>query len=263
MDMASFIVRGLAAALSLASVPVSSGCALRFQGELGGDPVPPFASGAFTLFDQGAGRATLGAIALPGDSCQDGADLLRIMRRQAEATTQERFEESAEELAAWYGAHLPRDSWMITVNVFTSEAAFVDGASVDLDDVDTDTRLSLSACRSDQDDPEADDGFFNPDVDCFIASDGQVELSLDDATFGLRSDEAVEFRENGQPDGELLFEMAFSACPAMDDDFARLQGGGGVRPPIIGEGEGEGEGECFDDCFVDENGVERCEVFCR
>ena len=256
--------RGLVASLAFALAPVvgSAGCALRFQGELGGDPLPPFPTGAFTLLDQGAGRASVGAIALPGDSCQDGADLLRIMRRQAEATTQERFEDTAEELADWYGAHLPRDSWMITVNITTEGAAFLDGASVDLDDTDTDTRLSLSACRSDKDNPEAKDGFFSPDVDCFFASDGKVDITLDDATLGLRADGPVEFRENGQADGELLFEMSFTSCPAMEDDFALLQGGGGVRPPI-GEGEGEGEGECFEECFIDENGQERCDVFCR
>jgi hypothetical protein len=261
--MRTAVHRVVASLVVVAAAASTAGCALRFQGELGGDPLPPFSTGAFTLFDQGAGRLSVGALALPGDSCQDGADLFRINRRQQEATTQERFEETAEELADWFGANLPRNSWMISVNLFTDGGAFLDGASVDFDDTDTDVRAQLVACRSDSDDPKARDGFFSPDMDCFIASDGEVDITFDDTTLGLRSTEAIEFREpNGQIDGELLFEMAFTSCPAMDDDFALLQGGGGGRPPI-GEGEGEGEGECFEECFEDENGQVQCEVFCR
>jgi len=252
-------------ALVVAAVLVGPGCAIRFQGELDGEPVPTFSTAAFTLFERGGTAASVVGLATPGESCAEATAYTSLRVDKTEATTPERQDEVADALQAWEQRVLPEGSWMVQLQVDTDGRALLRDVTVDLSGTDNDATVALVLCRS-EGNPRSADGNFTPDVDCSRAAEGTLALTLDEeaGTFRVQaSDEPVTFTDSvGRADGALRLDMTFATCPSFGAALEELGGsfidGGGP----IGEGEGEGEG-CREECFTDETGQTRCEVFCE
>jgi hypothetical protein len=256
-------IHRVAMALAAGVLLVDTGCALRFEGELDGEPIPTFSTGAFAVLDAGGTAASVVALATPGDSCAEATAYAALRVDNAEATTPERQIEVADALVAWSERVLPEGAWLVQLQVDSVGRALLRDVSVDLGSNDNDADVALSLCRS-EGDPRADGGAFIPDLDCSRAREGTVALALDEASGSFRlqaTDDSVTFTDDGgRADGALRFDMTFSACPsfaaALDDlGGSFIDGGGGP----IGEGEGE---DCRESCFTDESGAVRCEVFC-
>lgn len=241
---------------------VGSGCAARFEGELDGEPVPTFSTAAYFALD-GAGASTvIRGLALPGDSCVEGATLLQLEVDRLEATSAERLREVNADLAAFHARVLPRGAWVATLQIATDGKNLLSDLSVDLDDADTDADVGLTLCQSD-DDADPTDTDFVPDLDCSLATDGVVDLTLDDGagTLGVDAREPLTFSDTaGRGDGTLRAELDFVACPAFEAPLvalATLDAGtpepGPVTDPTTG---------CETSCFIDPDGKELCEVRC-
>jgi hypothetical protein len=249
----------------VSAVLVGPGCAIRFQGELDGEPLPTFSTAAFAVIDGGGTAASVVALATPGDSCAEASAYTELRIDKAQATTPERQDQVADALQAWEKRVLPEGAWIVQLQVDTAGRALLRDVSVDLSGTDNDANVALVLCRS-EGNPLSADGVFVPDVDCSRATEGTLALALDEeaGTFRLQaSDEPVTFTDSvGRADGALRLDMTFSTCPSFGAGLEQLGGsfidGGGP----IGEGEGEGE-VCREQCFTDETGQTRCEVFCE
>jgi len=263
--------RGLALAsvVVFGSVTGVAGCAARFQGELDGEPIPTFSTAAFVVEDRDAPAAAgVAGIALPGDSCAEATTFIGLQVDDAEATSAERRRETRAALAAWHARVLPRGAWTLQVQVETPGRNLLSDLSVDLDDADTDADVTLTLCQSD-DDADPDDTNFVADLDCSLASDGVVELALDEAagTFGLSAGEPLTFVDTANNvDGRLRLEADFTACPGLAEPLAALRALGGAPSPQPGPtpepGPIDGGGSCQQRCFVDETGARVCESIC-
>jgi hypothetical protein len=255
----------LCAALVVGAVLGGPGCAIRFEGELDGEPLPTFSTAAFGLIDRGGTAASVVGLATPGDSCAASTDYTALRVDQAEATTSERQDEVADDLVAWEQRVLPEGSWLVQLQVDTDGRALLRDLTVDVGDTDNDADVALSLCRS-EGNPRSENGVFGSDVDCSRAREGKLTLNLDEdaGTFRVQAvDDAITFTDDaGRADGALRLDMTFTTCPSLTSSLEELGGsiidGGGP----IGEGEGEGE-TCREECFTDETGQTRCEVFCE
>lgn len=243
-------------------VPSLAGCDVRFQGELGGDGVPSFGSAAFAVQEGPGGRAKVTGFAVDGDSCAEAIEMTRLQKRSLEATTENRRDETARAQADWFNRVIPEGEWLVTVVLNATGQNLLSETTVDIDNPDTDVNVQLSLCRSDGD-AEARDGFFQPNLDCFTASNGDLDIDLNDDSKTLRliaDSDPVGFRGNSGDAGDLLLDATFSPCDGLEQALDELDAvsGGGV---IIGEGEGEGEG-CFEECVEQPNGEVICSVKC-
>lgn len=251
----------LALVVALA-VPSLAGCDVRFQGELDGDAVPSFGSAAFAVQEATGGQTTVTGLAIQGDSCAEAIELTKLQKRSLEATTDDRRDETARAQADWFNRVLPEGEWMASVILNAAGQNLLSETTVDLDNPDTDVVVQFALCRSDGD-AKAQDGFFQPNLDCFTASNGDLDIDLDTESKTLRllaDNHPIGFRENGTDAGDLLLDATFSACDGLEkalDELAAVTGGGGV----IGEGEGEGEA-CFEECIEQPNGEVVCSVKC-
>ena len=240
---------------------VGPGCAIRFQGELDDEPVPTFSTAAFALIEGAGTAASIGGLATPGDSCAAATAYTELRVDQTEATTSGRQNDVADALLAWQQRVLPEGAWSVQLQVDTAGRALLRDTSVDLGGTDNDADVSLVLCRS-EGNPLSVDGVFVPDVDCSRATEGTLTLALDEqaGTFRVQaSDEAITFTDSvGRADGALRLEMTWTACPSL---AAGLEAIGGS---FIDGGRSNGGGEgCREQCFTDETGQTRCEVFCE
>ena len=240
---------------------VAGGCAGRFSGELDGPPVPPFSTAALATFDVGARGGLLRGLALPGDSCEEGAAIVDAARTLSTKNFND-FEAASAPLLALLDASQRDGDWRLELSVLSSTGLDdVDGAVVDLDDFDTDVFVGLTLCRKDGEAQLRNGGFeFDEGVDCFSAQDGDVVLERsDDGSLRIVAEKPLQFfNRNGGEDGELALDVGFSSCAALTTaldlsspaatcfDSCLVRGGGivdCVNTCRGGEGEGEGEGE--------------------
>jgi hypothetical protein len=243
-----------------------SGCAARFQGELDGDEVPSFSSAAFALRAGTGTNAMVTGFAVKGDSCAEALEFTGLQQRSLEATSEDRRDQTARAQADWFNRVVPEGQWLMSVVLRADSQTFLNDVKVDVDNLDTDVAVQLSLCRSDGL-AEARDGAFAPKLDCYLATDGPLQISLDDEaeTLRLLADRtALEFGQNGQDQGDLLLDVTLGACDGFADALDDLQAVGGKL--VVGEGEGEGEavpGPCSEECFAQPTGEIVCQTVCR
>jgi hypothetical protein len=144
-------IHRVAMALAAVVLLVDTGCALRFEGELDGEPIPTFSTGAFAVLDAGGTAASVVALATPGDSCAEATAYAALRVDNAEATTPERQIEVADALVAWSGRVLPEGAWLVQLQVDSVGRALLRDVSVDLGSNDNDADVALSLCRSEGD----------------------------------------------------------------------------------------------------------------
>jgi hypothetical protein len=242
------------------------GCAARFQGELDGDLVPSFSSAAFALRAGTGTTATVTGFAVQGDSCAEALTFTGLQQRSLEATSEDRRDQTATAQADWFNRVVPDGQWLMSVVLRADRPTFLKDAKVDVDNLDTDVAVQMSLCRSDGL-AEARDGAFEPKLDCYLATDGPLQIALDDEAETLRllaDSRPLEFGQNGQDQGDLLVDVSLGACDGFADALDELQAVGGKL--VVGEGEGEGEpvpGACSEECFAQPTGEVVCRTVCR
>lgn len=257
------LIHRLARPLVAGALLVDAGCALRFQGELDGEPIPSFSTAAFAVVEGTGTSASVVALATPGDSCAEATAWAGLRADRAEATTPERQQAVADDQLAWQERVLPEGAWVVQLQVDTDGRALLRDVSVDLGGTDNDADVALSLCRS-EGNPRAEGGVFIADVDCSRAREGDLRLALDEEAGSLRVEatkDAITFTDDaGRADGALRLDMTFSACPSL---ATALQGLGGAFFDLgTGAVDGGDGADCREACFTDETGVTRCEVFC-
>jgi hypothetical protein len=203
-----------------------SGCAARFDGELDGKPVPTFASAAFgsssTRSTFGFGNAVhiVMAMLAPGDSCVDGADLLKAERRLGAAVDDQQRQDRAEAVADLMNERFPEDSWYGRLIITAPDDDDLDDVEVDVSDQAAVALQQFLLCQR-SGDVNAVNGAVQTDDDCYFARDGDIDVtrSEDQTTLSLVSERGVEFiDEGGREEGELGFTLNFGECEDLDDE---------------------------------------------
>ena len=191
-------------------------------GEIDGKSVPRFFSAAYSEINAGNGGSVLFALALPGDSCADGAELF-------EAT-------DAEERVDFINEHVPVDSWLIAASVFAVDDDDLKEATIEFGEADPEVFMSISLCRQDKKAEEDD-----PNADCFGPTSGDLDISWDgdEGALHLKSAEKIEFRDvDGDDAGKVDIDITFHFCEAIGDAFEDAQN----TPPPPPE---DDEDSCF------------------
>lgn len=205
------------------TLTVSVGCAVRFQGELDGEPVPSFSSAAFAVVE-GAGTSVnvVGSVT-PGDSCAEAAALTRLRIDQAKAATPSRADDTADGLVDWYERVMPEGAWLAKLDIAAPGTTVLRDTSVTLGRRDNDADVLFSLCRS-EGDPASANGVFIDDLDCSLAAEGRLDIVLDEGAGNLRVralDAPITFvGTNGRSDGALRFDMTLKACKPLAEVFA-------------------------------------------
>jgi hypothetical protein len=225
------------------------GCAGSVNGEIDGKSVGNFYSAAFGLGELDAGEVeavSIFGLALPGNSCDDGTEVLDQSLDSGGA--------DPDDAVDLINERIPVDHWFATLQVSAEDESDFRDESVELDDEDPDVRVSLALCFQKKEakvrNDAVDDG-----SDCFGATDGDVNITFDGNRLGVASDDEVKFEdEDGDTAGRVTFNLGFSACESMSstlqDAFDDLLDGQNNPPP---PSEGEGEGGPGDECeFADD-----------
>jgi hypothetical protein len=216
-------------ATSLVVLVATSGCAARFDGEIDGKPVPTFGSAAFgtsnsrSFFGFGNRFHVAVGILAPGDSCVDGADLLKAERRLAGANGDER-QDRAEKLAELMNERFPDNSWYGRVVITAPDDDDLDDVEVDVSARDDVTIQQFTLCQR-SGEVNAVDGRLDSDDDCYSARDGDIDVTRNDAetALSLVSELGVEFiDEGGREEGEVGFAITFGECEDLNDEVEAI-----------------------------------------
>jgi hypothetical protein len=213
----------------LVVVVATGGCAARFDGEIDGKPVPTFASAAFgssnsrRFFGFGNRFHVAVGILAPGDSCVDGADLLKAERRLASANGDER-QDRAERLADLLNERFPEDSWYGRVIITAPDDDDLDDVEVDVSERDQVVIHQFTLCQR-SGEVNAVDGSLQSDDDCYSARDGDIDVTRndDETALSLVSERGVEFvDEGGREEGKVGFAVTFGECEDLNDEVEAL-----------------------------------------
>lgn len=213
-------------AVLVAVLVAGSGCAARFDGEIDGKPVPTFGSAAFgtsttrDFFGFGNRVHVVMAMLAPGDSCVDGADLLKAERRLSAATDDNERQDRAEQVADLMNERFPEDSWYGRLIITAADDDDLDDAEIDVSE-QTDVGLPQFILCQRSGDVNAVDGAVQSDDDCYSARDGDIDVTRneDETALSLSSERGVEFiDEGGREEGEIGFSITFGECEDLSDE---------------------------------------------
>ena len=218
------------APVAILAILVGSGCAARFDGELDGKPLPTLASAAFgssttrSIFGFGNPVHVVMAMLAPGDSCVDGADLLKAERRLGAATDDAQRQDRAEAVADLMNERFPEDSWYGRLTITAPDDDDLDDVEVDVSEQAAVALQQFVLCQR-SGDVNAVNGAVQTDDDCYFARDGDIDVtrSDDQSTLSLQSERGVEFiDEGGREEGEPGFSLNFRECEDLDDEVQAL-----------------------------------------
>jgi len=229
-----------------------TGCAGRFQGEIDGAPVPPFSSAALGVQVLDGGQVLTVGVAMPGDSCVEGATFAQLQRDLANGETPSDRVDARAALAAWHQRVLPAGQWLLRAGFFGDSEVVMRDAVIDVASPDTDVDVSFELCKSGGQ-ARVEAGALIDDLECYRVSEGLLSVDLADDRSSLRAlaEEPVSFTQSGQQEGALKLDVSFAACPALNDG---LPSGEDQPQPI--------PGDCFEQCFDQPDGTKICEVVC-
>lgn len=211
---------------ALAVLVATSGCAARFDGEIDGKPVPTFGSAAFgssttgALFGFGSRDHVVMAMLAPGDSCVDGADLLKAERRLAAATNDDERQDRAEAVADLMNERFPEDSWYGRLIITARDDDDLDDVEIDVSEQRDEAIQQFVLCQR-RGDVNAVDGSVQLDDDCYTARDGDIDVTRndDETALSLVSERGVEFVDDGgREEGEIGFSITFGECEDITDE---------------------------------------------
>ena len=202
------------------------GCAATFDGEIDSKSIPAFGSAAFGQADTdpiigNRVRFILGVLA-PGNSCDDGAEFLKLQRRLDEASGDER-EDRAQAVADLMNERLPDDSWYGFITMTATDDDDLDDTGFDFDDQTDGITVDLQLCQR-QGEVKELDGNVDSDDDCFSAVDGDVDItrSADERSLNLVSDGGIDFNSaSGRDEGTVDFSIGLGECDDMTDEVER------------------------------------------
>jgi hypothetical protein len=188
--------------------------------------VPTFGSAAFgtsstrAFFGFGNAVHVVMAMLAPGDSCVDGADLLKAERRLGAAESEQERQDRAEDFADLMNERFPEDSWYGRLIITAPDDDDLDDAEVDISEQAEVAMPQFILCQRNGE-VNAVDGAIQTDDDCYSARDGDIDVtrSEDETALSLVSERGVEFvDEGGREEGEVGFSLTFGECEDLDDE---------------------------------------------
>jgi hypothetical protein len=217
----------LSLALALGVTVGGAGCAASFNGEIDNKSIPSFSNAAFGQADTdqllGARVRLIVGVLAPGDSCADGAEFLKLNRRLNEANGADERKDRAQDIADLMNEKLPEDSWYGLINITALDDDDLDDTGFDFDKQDDGINMSFQLCQR-QGEVDEVDGAVDSDDDCFVAVDGDVDItrSDDEASINLVSDGGVDFNDDtGRDEGAVDFTIGLGECEDMTDEVER------------------------------------------
>ena len=132
---------------ALLALVLATGCSGgTVEGELDGLTVPSFGHASFGLatsdrFTPNGGQ--LRGLAMPGDSCSDGAEFLLTGRNIREGGSVEDVQARTD----FFNERLPLDSWFFSVLLGANDVAVLEDVTVDLARPDEGPLAEIDLCR--------------------------------------------------------------------------------------------------------------------
>jgi hypothetical protein len=196
------------------------GCAARLEGELDGRTVPTFQTAAFGAFSASPSGYSVMGFFSAGNSCDDGADLTRAQRRWSTAFDVDERQARAERWAELINERLPERSWYGQLSLFAADDDDLDDAEVDLSE-QRDVFLSGFQLCQRSGDAIAVDGIIQTGDDCYIAIDGDIDITRNDqeTELTLVSERTIEFiDETGDEEGDLTISITMTECEPLSEE---------------------------------------------
>ena len=195
----------------IGGLALASGCAGSVRGDIDGDSIPTFYDAALGGVETDNGFLLVG-YNLPGDSCEDGADLV------AGAS------DDADDRADTTNELVPVGDWQTQLLLNGSSFNDLKNETYDLSDTDNEVVIQLSFCLQKRE-AEVEDDVLDLGADCYFVADGDLTFELGDDEQQLRivSDGELEVVDtDGDDVGDVTVDITFKGCEALIDEVKDL-----------------------------------------
>ena len=203
----------LIAHMCIIGTVVVTGCAGSVRGDIDGESIPTFYDAALGGVEFEDGFLLVG-FNLPGDSCEDGAELIA-----ASVDDDEDRVDTINEL-------VPVGDWQTQIVLSGSSFNDLKDETYDLEDEDNEVGIQLTFCRQKREAEVEDDGI-DLGADCYLAAEGELTFELDDAEQVLRivSDGELDVIDaNDDEVGEVTVDITFKGCDALTEEVKDVLG---------------------------------------
>ena len=196
-------------------VAAIAGCAGSVRGDIDGESIPTFYDAALGGVEDRANDAfLLLGYNLPGDSCEDGAELTAAIA------------DDDEDRVDTINKLIPVGDWQTQLLLTGSSFRDIEDETYDIGDADNEVRIQLSFCLQKRE-AEVDDDGIDFGSNCYLADNGDLKFELSDDEKQLRiiSDGELDVVDlDGDNVGDVTVDITFKGCEALTDEAKNVLG---------------------------------------